>query len=81
MSEPHPDTDTETLQVTVNRETHEAPATIETAAELLEFASLDPDRHDLYRIDGAEEVGPLNGLLVFDEGDEFVTVPAYTTGG
>ena len=79
MNEHHHDTDT--LDVTVNDESHSVPNTIGTAEELLNAVTIDSGRHELYRIDGAETVGPLRGLLIFDQGDAFVTVPKYITDG
>jgi len=72
------------LTVTVNDEQIDVPNTVTTSDEFLEAAEYPTDGvrdYQLYRIDNNEEVGPIDGLLVFDEGDEFVVIPRTVTGG
>jgi hypothetical protein len=72
---------TETLTVTLNNQLVEVPNTVETVSEFRDAVGVTHNYY-LYRIDGGEEAGPLgNGLMVFDEGDEFVAIPKYVIGG
>jgi hypothetical protein len=69
------------LQITLNEQTYKVENTIQEASTLLSATGYDPEKYDLYRIDGGEEIGPLGEMLVFDAGDEFVAIPKQTTGG
>jgi hypothetical protein len=72
-----------TLTVTVNRVEHTVPNTVSTVSAFLDAIGWQSDakEYNLYRIDGADEVGPLGEMLVFDDGDEFVAVPKYVDDG
>jgi len=71
-----------TLEVRVNYETRKVSHNIETASEFLEACDYDPDKHTLYRETGKDvPIGPLSGMLVFDDGDEFTVIPKYCSDG
>lgn len=72
----------DTLTVTVNRENHTVPNTIETVTEFFRAIGWgDGADYHLYLIDGTDEIGPLGEMLVFDDGDEFVAIPEYLDDG
>jgi hypothetical protein len=73
----------DTLTVTVNREEHTVPNTVETVSEFFEAIGWDEStgEYNLYLLDGDEEIGPLGEMLVFDDGDEFVALPRYVDDG
>ena len=71
---------TDTLSVKVNKRSYEVPNTVSTVSEFLDHTPY-TSRYRLYRIDGADHIGPLGEMLVFDEGDEFVALPKYINGG
>ena len=75
-----PETDA-TLAVTVNGKEEQVPNTVETLSELLESVGYHDREYTVYRLDGGDEVHITGEMFVFDEGDEFVIVPKYVTGG
>lgn len=67
----------DTLTVTVSGQQMDVPNTVETLQEFREATGYANREYDVYRIDDGEEIKLSEGMMVFDEGDEFVAVPSY----